>query len=170
MYAPNWRFLVGLLALVAIAGCTEPSHNPDTVKVTGTVTHNGEAVAGAVVTFSPKGSGNAAHGTTDASGNYTLTSFVSGDGAVVGSYAVAIRKTEGGAAADAGGGGGTESDEDLDAAYGAAQEDISAAESDAETAEAKDLLPAKYKDPKTSELTAEVTEGGANDFPFALTD
>jgi hypothetical protein len=32
----------------------------------------------------------------------------------------------------------------------------------------KDLLPKKYGNPQTSRLTADVTEGGENDFQFAL--
>lgn len=165
MFARNWRFLVALVALVAIAGCADQTTGPETFSVTGTVTQNGTPVDGATVTFSPKGTGNAASGTTDSSGNYTLTTFEDGDGAIVGSYAVSIRKFEEGPKEEQV--GGTETDEDLDAAYAVRD---AAAEEGEEVAEAKGLLPAKYGDPNQSGFTAEVTADGENNFPFDMTD
>lgn len=167
MFARNWRFLVTLVALVAIAGCSEPSSTrPETINVTGTVTHNGNAVEGARVTFSPSGAGHAATGTTNASGVFSLTSFEAGDGAVEGSYAVAIQKMEGGAEAVAlPAGVDPESPEAMDAAYKA----MEAAEANPNQ-EAKDLLPAKYKNPATSGFTADVAAGAENNFTFEMTD
>ena len=169
MFARNWKFLVALVALVAIVGCTEPSTRPATLEVTGTVTYNGQPVDGARVTFSPTGDGDAASGTTDASGNFTLTSFEDGDGAVAGSYEVAVSKTEGGAAADTGAAGLTDSQEDMDALYEAAADEI-AADQAGSAPKAEDLLPPKYKVASTSGFTANVAEGSDNNFTFELTD
>ena len=171
MFGLKFRLLVGIAALGLIAGCGA-SEFPDTVKAGGTVTYNGEAVADAVVTFSPTGVENAhaASGTTDSSGKFTMTSFVAGDGAVVGNYAVSISKTEGGTVELETGAAATESDEDIDAAY-AALDEAGGAEGLAKAGgAAKDLLPAKYKSASNSGLTADVTADGPNDFTFELTD
>jgi hypothetical protein len=169
----KWGTLFGLLAVAVIVGCAQQSDRPKTLKASGTVTYNGSPVEGAVVTFSPTGvGGHAASGTTDASGNFRLSTFESGDGAVPGSYAVSVSKTEGGAQPDAGvaGGGG----QDYDAIYEAMEKQgvdvMGSGEGAKAEAEAKDLLPAKYKNPTESGLTAEVTEGGNNTFTFALED
>lgn len=172
MLRTKWMTLVGLLAVVCIMGCADPGvERPSTAKVTGTVTLDGDAVAGAVVKFSPKGAGgHAASGTTDDSGNFALTTFESGDGAVPGSYQITVSKTEGGAAEEAAGAAGDGSEENYEAVYESMAEagaDVMAEGGSAE-AEVKDLLPAKYKDPATSGFEEEVTEGGENSFTFAL--
>jgi hypothetical protein len=166
MFRSNWRLLIGLVLLVGIVGCpaTGPAR-PTTYEVTGTVMYNGAAVDGAVVSFSPKGEGHAATGTTDASGAFSLTTFESGDGAVPGSYAVTVYKTEGGGIDDSA--IPEVSEEDPGAAYEAME--AMGAEGEAET-EAKDLLPVKYKNPDTSGLDQEVTESGPNHFEFNLED
>jgi hypothetical protein len=171
MFGLKFRLLVGIAALGLIAGCGG-SDFPDTVPASGTVTYNGEAVEGALVTFSPTGVGevSAASGTTDASGKFTLTSFVAGDGAMVGSYMVSISKTEGGEVELEVEGGGTESDEDIDAAYQALDAAGGEAGMSKAGGEIEDLLPAKYKVAANSGLTADVTEAGPNDFTFELTD
>jgi len=131
------------------------------------VTYNGAPVAGALVAFSPKAQGvSAAFGTTDASGKFALTTVQPGDGAMVGSYAVTVTKTS----APAGGAGAStydpNSQESIDAAYAEFEASKEADVAD----EPEDLLPVKYKDANTSELEAEVTDGGENNFTFSLTD
>jgi len=82
--------------ILVFAGC----NNPDArfTKVEGTVTYNGEAVAGASVIFSPTdSSGESASGRTDASGKYTLTTAGAqnaGTGVVPGMYNVLVTKVE----------------------------------------------------------------------------
>ncbi len=142
-----------LLAIVTICGCGG-SGNPDTVKVTGTVTYNGDTVDGATVAFTPASEGgHLATGITDASGKFSLTTFESDDGAVVGSYSVAITKSETT--------GGMSEDEEH-AAINAGEEVTEATTTH--------LLPENYGNGATSGLKAEVTAGGPNDFTFELTD
>ena len=138
-------------------GCPQGSDQPAISPVTGTVTQGGTPVAGATVTFVPTGDGPSAAGVTDASGKYTLSTYAGGAGAVPGQYGVKIVKFE--TPDDAGGGGvGIDSKE-----YEAAQQAGAAAEA----AEPKNLLPAKYADPATSNLTATVDEGN-NTIHFPL--
>ena len=114
------------------------SRSPKTAPVSGTVTLDGQPVAGAVVRFTPDGTRPVmAYGLTQNSGQYRLTTYEKGDGAVPGKYAVTVvfKKTTGPATDPT----------DPAAAPGAAQETWSA--------------PKKYSDPKTSGLWAEVAPG-----------
>lgn len=167
MLRSQWKCLVCLAALALLVGCGT-STGPDTVPVTGTVTLDGTPVGGALVTFSPKTpEGQAAAGTTDASGRFELTTSVSGDGAVLGSYFVGISKTSGGEAV------GTSGPVDDEAAYKAAEKkgiDLTGASDAKEKPEAvKDELPPRYKSPGTSGFSAEVKAGEKNDFTFPMT-
>lgn len=85
------RVILLLLAALVLSGC---GGRPETCKVWGRVTVGGKPLAGAHVTLHPseEGRGRAAHGSTDAAGKYTLTTFQPGDGAVPGEYKVAIKK------------------------------------------------------------------------------
>ena len=148
---------IGCFVLVALlVGCGETgdTNRPKTVPVTGSVTYNGQPVEGATVTFVTGGSGGrGALGTTDASGKFQLTTFEAGDGAIPGSYKVTIAKTTGETAP-------------------MTQEDgvVVPPTGGPPTTEVKDELPLKYKDASTSGLTADVKEGGDNQFTFDLTD
>lgn len=153
MFRPILRGSVCLALLACLVGCPGggDADHPDTVSVTGTVTYNGSAVEGATVTFSPTASGGSASiGTTDASGKFTLQSQWGTKGAVAGSYAVAISKTE--------------------VQGGAGDAEEAPADDNAPPAEITEHLPEKYKSAQTSELTAEVKADGDNDFKFDLTD
>ncbi len=120
--------------LAALVGCG-PSR-PKTVQVTGTVTLDGTAVEGATVMFMPEGGGRPATGITDKDGKFTLKTFEAGDGALVGKHLVSITKKEvsGFMADESGLSGGV--------APGGVQE--------------KWIVPPKYADPKTSDLTCDV--------------
>ena len=159
--------LYGCFALVMVGmvlglGCSqEGGDRPATFAVTGTVTQGGNPVDGATVTFVPTGSGQSAVGTTDGSGKYTLTTFVSGDGAATGQYGVKIVKYEVGETDAAAGGGGGGTDGEMPADYAGAVEDDAAAP--------LNLLPPKYETPQNSGLTATVTDdASANVFDFPL--
>jgi hypothetical protein len=138
-------------------GCAETGggDHPDTAPVTGTVTYNGSPVEGATLTFSPASGGYAALGLTDASGNFTLKTPWGSEGAVPGSYKVAISKTavEGAAAGEA---------EEVEMVIEEPEK--------ATPAKIAEGLPEKYKSAATSELTAEVKAEGPNTFAFELTD
>ena len=148
--------LLGVVLLVSLLGlgcaAQQGGDRPTTCPVTGTVTHNGQPVDGANVVFQLVGGSGSAIGKTDAGGKYTLTTFVSGDGAEPGEYQVKIEKykVETGSAVD-------ESSPDY----------VAPAENEV-VAEPENLLPAIYADPATSGLKATVSEGGENTFDFAL--
>lgn len=82
--------------LLVLVGCS----NPDSrfVKVEGTVTYQGEKVAGAIVTFQPVDqSGLTGAGGSDVNGKYTLTSpgaVGAGMGVLPGEYTVQILKED----------------------------------------------------------------------------
>lgn len=81
--------------LIVAAGCGGSSR-PETFKVSGKVTLNGDPVEGAHVVFipAPNSSGRTARGTTDSTGAYSLTTFDTNDGAMSGEYTVTISKSE----------------------------------------------------------------------------
>ena len=154
---------IGLMVLTVL-GCGPSTPGLDTVKVTGLVTLDGSPVEGATVVFAPTGgSGTAASGVTDASGNYQLTTRDPDDGVLPGSYLVMISKTE---VTDPTAGAVKPGMTDEEATKAAADARDAAGSAEAT---AKDLLPAKYKDPGASGFKAEVTKGGQTEFNFELT-
>ncbi len=93
-----------------------------------------------------------ASGRTDASGRFQLTTLQSGDGALCGAYKVAISKIQ------------VENPMTADEA----REWFEKNGGPPEPGNVKNELPEDYKDAESSGLTAEVTDGGANDFAFDL--
>jgi hypothetical protein len=76
-----------------VVGCG--SGNPKTYQVTGVVTLDDKPVEGASISFVPTstaGHTDAAAGLSDASGNYKLSTFVSGDGIRDGFYDIRVSK------------------------------------------------------------------------------
>jgi hypothetical protein len=161
--------MVGVAGILAgLLGCGGSAVELPTQPASGTVTYQGNPVAGATVTFSPEGEGRAAFGRTDESGHFTLTTLQPGDGALEGSYTVAITKrTEPAGGAASGDGWDPNDAEDVDAAYRAYEAEK---KQNAEPNEAENLLPPKYADPATSPLTAQVTADGENTWNFELTE
>ncbi|MFM8283308.1 MAG: hypothetical protein ACKOCW_07085 [Planctomycetaceae bacterium] len=152
------RWLVAAIACIAIvaaaAGCSGGPKRPPTVKVTGKVTMNGTPVPGATVSFQPSATGGrAAVGITDGAGQYVLTTFEAGDGAIAGDYGVAIVKSETGAAA------GLSSNANSD--------DYVPPEGLKEPPPAKSLIPPRFGSPRESGLRATVG-GGSTTFDFDL--
>ncbi|NLF70533.1 MAG: carboxypeptidase regulatory-like domain-containing protein [Candidatus Anammoximicrobium sp.] len=150
------RKMMGVLLLTAISGlvgCGTRSGIEGTIGASGTVTYQGQPVEGATVVFSPEGPGRAASGLTDANGRFELTTLMASDGVLAGKYQVAVSKTE---------------------TVGAMSEEESLAYAEKHGKPPKvttrELLPEKYKNLATSNLTAEVTADGENDFTFSLTD
>ena len=76
-----------------LAGCGGAGDAPEKVAAGGTVTVDGKPIPGLSIGFIPT-SGKLATGETDDQGNFTLTTDEPGDGAVVGSYSVAISKIQ----------------------------------------------------------------------------
>lgn len=131
-----------LLVLLTVASCGK-SGTPPTAKVTGTVTYQGQPLEGVSVAFIPE-SGRPASGKTDTQGNFTLSTFDSGDGAVLGMHKVVVGETV---------------------------DPPKRGTSEAKNWKPpKPRVPLKYSDPKTSGLTATVDESGENHFTFDLLD
>jgi hypothetical protein len=106
--------------------------------VSGTVTYNGQPVPGAHVSFVPgDGSSRAAAGLTDANGKFTLGTFSTSDGAIVGQHKVGVIANGPSRPARPGEGSGMPG----------------------ETVPGPPLIPAKYFSPETSGLTQEVKPG-----------
>jgi hypothetical protein len=81
------------LVIIAVVGCGSSNERMRVYKVSGTVNFEGEPMqGGGAITFVPTGTqqGKAPGGEIDDSGNYTLNTYVEGDGAVPGSYRVVI--------------------------------------------------------------------------------
>jgi hypothetical protein len=142
----DYRFALSIFLLaVAALGCNQGPQGPQTVPVTGLVTFQGKAVEGAVVLFHPteKGKGvKTGSGETDATGAFSMQTLVKGneykDGLLASSYQVTIEKLD-------------HSHRDKNP-----------------HAPPKSVLPSQYADPNASELTADVSDSGENQFEFAL--
>jgi len=92
--------LVALGVTLAAVGCggSDPDR-PKLGKVTGTVTYKGKPLTKGTVTFTPisgKGEGGdqIASGEIQSDGTYSLTTFDTDDGAVLGQHAVTVRSGE----------------------------------------------------------------------------
>lgn len=85
------RWVVSLLAsvLCLVVGCGRGT--PRTMPVNGVVIFQGSPLADADVAFTPTG-GRPATGRTDAAGRFTLTTFKTNDGAVIGQHVVTVCK------------------------------------------------------------------------------
>lgn len=85
------RFLFPAIAITPfVLGCSGAPPGPTVVPVSGTVTLDGKALSGALVTFQPQQPKvNPSVGTTNAEGKYELTHGTS-KGAVPGSYTVTV--------------------------------------------------------------------------------
>lgn len=156
-----------LTCLLAVTGC---GSGIATVPATGTVVHQGKPLKGATVTFS-RGkraitAGEIAIGETDAEGRFTLTTYIGPQadvkGAVIGKYDVTVSKyiiPPG-------------MSESQYRALVAEVDRISASGAmmppDQQLPDLVEMLPAQYSASGRSELSAEVTAKGPNDFRFEL--
>jgi hypothetical protein len=166
-----------LFFCLLFCGCSGDNLEP-VYPVTGTVTAKGKPVEGAVIAFTPikPGVGIAASAITDSSGVYKLSTRASGDGAAAGQYSVTIAKydkklppkkekdTDSKADASSESAGNAET-YDVTNPYPPGYNEMTEAEIAASIA--KNVLPAKYANPASSELTAEV-KMGSNTFDFKV--
>jgi hypothetical protein len=138
-----------LTLTIQASGCGGASKRPPLAKVSGKVLYNGEPLGNATVVFQ-LADGSAprrSEGLTDADGSFTLTTYNTDDGAIIGSNIVTVSKKGGGT------GQRVMTPADLAAMGGAPP--------------SEDQLPEKFADPKTSGLKYEV-EAGKNEFEIAL--
>jgi hypothetical protein len=161
----NPSFVSAILLSISLAasGCSDPGSalKKPVYSASGTVKLFGAPIGGATVAFAPQDGQPTAFGTTDAQGNFTLTTYDFKDGAAVGKYKVVISKVATTAAKSVAGG----------ADHEAEAEAVSAANShDAEGAAlaSASLVPPQYGSAADSPLTAEVKSSGDNVFDFDL--
>jgi hypothetical protein len=170
--------------LLAFTACTTDA--PSLIAVSGTITYNGNPVDGANVTLTPESGsdsgGMIAIGTTDAQGKFTVKT--NGEpGASAGTYVVTVVKMSAPTDAPTGepGSGGIPGMPGGDMSKMAenqrkmmeggnrpSQADIDKMQQE-QTGQTS-LIPTKYSTSDTSDLKANVTAGGSNDFAFDLTD
>lgn len=83
--------VAGCAALICVSGCSDTPH---LAPVNGTVTLAGKPIGPGNILFIPAGSesprGKAASGSFEADGQFVLTTYESGDGALVGEHLVVI--------------------------------------------------------------------------------
>jgi hypothetical protein len=143
-----------------LAGCTGGGGDqwtqklPDTVAASGVVLLDGAPIEGATVVFAPVAGQHAADGLTDADGRFTLKAFPSKDGAVPGSYQVAVSKTV-----------ATEFAAQLKPEHVVEAEHAAAGPVPAAFANA---LPSDYANPGTSGLKADIPRAGTTDLKIEL--
>ncbi|MBX6313671.1 MAG: hypothetical protein IRY99_12245 [Isosphaeraceae bacterium] len=138
-----WRALASSLALAALlpililaSGCGRSTpERPETVPLSGKVTYKGQPIPKGTVTFQAD-SGPVATGQIQPDGTYRMTTFEPGDGVVLGHHRVAII---------------------------ANTEDPTLMPGSSPGYRApKDLIPASYGDPRTSNLEANVQKDTRN--------
>ena len=88
------QLLILAVLLLAGAGCFGVSDQPELGRVTGTVTLDGQPLAGVIVNFQPE-SGRAATAESDSKGYYDLVYIYGSNGAKVGKNAVSFRWPDG---------------------------------------------------------------------------
>lgn len=169
-----------VLGMGLLIGCG-PS-NPPTYKVSGVVKLDGKPVPGATVTFLPDTGTDAqpATGTSDNEGKYSLTTFVSGDGAMKGMYLVTVMKvqTEAGQSPydaykepekkEEPTSGKDQKLEDMYSAYGNAYSGPPEDAGKGKQPASKDLLPVKYKAKESSGLRHVVSDSGPNNIDIEM--
>ena len=84
------RSLVSAACVLILSGCG--GSDVPLAPVTGTVTHNGEPLPEAIVTFTPVAGGRPSVGETRQDGSYTLLFKVGEEGAMVGDHVVRVER------------------------------------------------------------------------------
>jgi hypothetical protein len=146
-----------VVGLLLIAGCGDDTGLGKRYPVTGQVSYKDQPVAKGQIAFVPVDpkEGRAANGSIE-NGRFHLTTATPGDGALPGKYKVTIRSED------------VDTTQVIDTVKkhggGGRQGEIAQA-----AAKAKNLVPARYKLPDTSDLEVTV-EARSNTFDFPLKD
>ncbi len=154
MLRPMLGFSLSAALLIGCGG-RDPDR-PRTVPASVTVTYQAQPVEGATVTFhpaEPQQHGSVAR--TDARGRADLWTFERGDGVIPGSYSVMITKIAAGDVPDP-----------KSVGYEEYLRLVQMMEDEIPHHE----VPERYSRASTSGLTAEVVDGGDNNFTFELQD
>lgn len=162
-------FLSAACLALLICGCGGDG-KPPLAPVSGIVTLEGVPVSGATISFIPVGGGRVGTAQTDGTGRYVMSTFPGdeADGALIGEHKVAIMKVTGPGAskpaeanppADDGSDGLAPPSGDFDNGGDNADSDEGL----------EYLVPARYMNPDSSNLTITVEEGGTESGDFKLT-
>jgi hypothetical protein len=146
---------VATLAALLVLGCQGDDEFETRYPVSGRVTYKDEPLAEGTINFIPAKGGRSCYGSIK-DGYYSLTTHSPSDGAVPGKYDVTIAATEINMYE-------AFTKKKIKGASPTPQEIIRARKAE------KNLVPPKYKTPKTSGLTAEV-KPETNRFDFDLVD
>lgn len=152
---------LGLGVLLSMSGCG--GSDLELIPVTGTVTYQGQPVAGATVVFQPE-SGPPSTATTDDEGRFEMNTR-GRPGVALGNAIVVITALEPMDIEVAEGSG----DADIAADDPAAAESAMTPEVMEAMANRKSRIPEKYGHPRTSGLRVEITPDGETHFDFDLT-
>jgi hypothetical protein len=162
---PSVLVATGLLAGGLLSGCSSSGPpRPKAIKAKGKVLYKGVPVAGASVAFLGDGNSVPALGRTDANGQFELTTSESGDGAVPGMHKVTVSKSVPPKSSAAPATGIASMEAAADAAKKRGDQEAPP------DSGAMSLLPEKYAQASTSDLSFEVTTTGPNDFTIELKD
>lgn len=161
MQTQRLLFCVAVAGLLVTGGCGG-SNRPQLAPVSGKILNGGEPVEGAQVTFYPTfDAPRNAIGTTNAEGEFQLTTFDTNDGAMPGEYIVTVYKPEQQA----------EQTEEMDPlnpgqAYDEAMQKATKLRSGEQMV--KTTLPEKFGNKETSSIRRTVAAEGPNDFTIDL--
>ncbi|MEM7314373.1 MAG: carboxypeptidase-like regulatory domain-containing protein [Planctomycetota bacterium] len=140
--------IAAVFSVSVLSGCGSSK----TGSVTGKVTLDGQPVSEASIAFRPKDGGRMSTGETNAQGEYTLTCYERGDGAIPGDHVVTVTKFE---------------ESKVKVPEGADELAVEFAASKKRQPKTKWLVPEKYSEKETSGLTFTV-ERGRNTADFDL--
>ena len=87
------RFLCGTTLVLAL-GCGGGERREGLAPVTGRITYNGQPVPAGQIYLYPVDGNRQSSGSIEADGKYVLTSYKSGDGALIGKHRVVIDATQ----------------------------------------------------------------------------
>ena len=149
----NYQRVIGFLICIVSGACGPAS--PEMGDVNGVVTFNGQTVSAGTVQFWPE-DGRPARGSIHEDGTFTLTTFDSNDGALVGKHRVTIKATR--------------SDDSGPTIESTAAEISHFSQKGAKRIRAARvdwLVPEKYSDVNTTPLEATV-ENGSNEIDFKI--
>ena len=162
LHLRSWMMLA--VSATLLAGCSGGADKVATVPVSGTIKLKGQPVSNARVVFRATGLPRNPAGTTDAQGQYKLTTMDPDDGAPVGNYTVTVTLLTTTNAPPPGPGAATSPDY-MKIMKGGGGAPSTESKSDAQAAGG---IPAKYGRAEDSDLKANVTKEGSNKFDFDL--
>jgi hypothetical protein len=146
-----WPVLAVLIALGCAAEKKPGWQRPKVVHANGVVRYQGQPLEGALVTFTNEKQSTSAFGRTDAEGKFTLTTFKQGDGVVPGAQAVAVSKVQ-------------MPNQLIDKSAAPSWRKASTPAQP----QPRWLIPKRYGNPATSQLSVDVSENGTSEIMLEL--